>query len=138
MTPRSGPRMQSMTAAEVQVRSEAARKFLEVAHMVEDDTSDPALPRVTSALAVLAGIAASDAICGHVLKEQPQRQDHQEAVRVLAGVRGAGELATSLRRLLADKTTSQYGTTYMTAQKASAMVRYAEKLVEGMDRQLRE
>ncbi|WP_432492726.1 hypothetical protein [Kineococcus auxinigenes] len=56
-----------MTAAEVQVRAEAARKFLEVARMVEDDTSDPALPRVASALAVLAGIAASDAVCGHVL-----------------------------------------------------------------------
>ncbi len=67
MTPRPGPRMQPVTAAEVQVRAEAARKFLEVARMVEDDTSDPALPRVASALAVLAGIAASDAVCGHVL-----------------------------------------------------------------------
>ncbi|MCI2237067.1 hypothetical protein MO973_40420 [Paenibacillus sp. TRM 82003] len=125
-----------MTAAEVQVRAEAARKFLEVARMVEDDTSDPALPRVASALAVLAGIAASDAVCGHVLHQRPQGQDHQEAVRVLGSIRGADELATSLRRLLADKTTSQYGTTYMTAQKAASMVRHAEKLVEGMEQQL--
>lgn len=126
-----------MAPAEVRVRAEAARKFLEVARMVEGDTSDPALPRVASALAVLAGIAASDAICGHVLTERPQGQDHQEAVRVLGSIRAAEDLATALRRLLSDKSTSQYGTTYMTANKASAMVRLAEKLVEGMDQQLR-
>lgn len=56
---------------------------------------------------------------------------------MLAGVRGAADLATALRRLLSDKSTSQYGTTYMTANKASAMVRLAEKLIEGMDQQLR-
>ena len=56
---------------------------------------------------------------------------------MLGSIRAAEDLATALRRLLSDKSTSQYGTTYMTANKASAMVRLAEKLVEGMDQQLR-
>lgn len=60
-----------------------------------------------------------------------------EAVRVLAGIRGAHDLEVPLRRLLSDKSTSQYGTTYMTVQKAGSMLRQAEKLVDGMDRLLR-
>lgn len=102
-----------------------------------DDDTDPALPNVIGALAVLAGIAASDAICGHVLKQRPRGQGHDEAVGVLEGIREGKGLAVVLRRLLAEKDNAQYGTTRMIHKRAGDMVRRAQTLVDGMEKILR-
>lgn len=114
------------------MRADMARKFLEVASMVADDESDESLPSVAGALCVLAGIAASDAMCGHVLRQRPRGQDHVQAVGVLGGIRGAEESASALRRLLADKDTSQYGTSYVSSERAHAMARRARVMVDAM------
>ncbi len=45
-----------------------AKKFAEVAALCVGDPSDDTLPQVAAALAVLAGIAASDAACCIALK----------------------------------------------------------------------
>lgn len=66
-------------------------RMLEVAELVYDDPDDDALPGVAAALAVLAGIAASDAACCAALGERPRGRDHKEAVKVLAGVHPGGK-----------------------------------------------
>ena len=125
-----------MTPHEVLVRAEMARKFLDVAQIVADDDSDDSLPSVAGALSVLAGIAANDAICGHVLKQRPRGQDHAQAVGVLEGIRGAEEGAGALRRLLADKDASHHGTTYLSSERARSMVRRAGARLAVMERLL--
>lgn len=128
--------MQAMTPADVRARREAAHKFLEVAGLVPLD-EDASYPAVAGSLAVLAGIAASDAICGHVIKERPRGQDHGQAATVLARVRDGARSAAALERLLADKDASQYGTTYLSRERAEQMLRRAALVVEEMERLLR-
>ncbi|WP_448058976.1 hypothetical protein [Cellulomonas hominis] len=126
-----------MAREEVGVRAEAARKFLEVAEMVHADPTDSGYPQVTGSLAVLAGIAASDAVCGHVLGQRAQGQDHGQAVDVLGSFREGGPLATTLGRLLAQKSNVQYGTSYLTHARAASMLEQARRMVRGMDQILR-
>ncbi|MCG2801807.1 MAG: hypothetical protein L6311_06900 [Cellulomonas sp.] len=133
MSPKGLPRMQDMTAAEVRIRAEAAQKFVDVAAMVHTDVSDPSYPQVTGSLAVLAGIAASDAVCGHVLKQRPKGQDHKQAVDVLTSFREGESLGATLGRLLDQKNNAHYGTTYLTRARAEAMLDQARRMVERMD-----
>ncbi len=53
---------------EAMARLAQAKKFAEVAALCVGDPSDDTLPQVAAALAVLAGIAASDAACCIALK----------------------------------------------------------------------
>lgn len=74
MTPRRLPRMQSMTPADAAVRRRHSRAFLDVADLVLDDRSDTANASVAGSLAVMAAIAASDALCGHALGAEAARR----------------------------------------------------------------
>jgi hypothetical protein len=56
-----------MSKAEVLARAEHARAYLLVADLVRGDASITARSNILGAIAVLAGIAASDAICGKTL-----------------------------------------------------------------------
>ncbi len=87
MTPRPTGRTQTMSKGDVQARANAARRFSEVAQLVADEDGDYA--QVCAALAVLAGIAAGDAICGSELGHCSRGQDHRQAVTLLGRVRGA-------------------------------------------------
>ncbi|MFS0701371.1 hypothetical protein AB6N24_15485 [Cellulomonas sp. 179-A 4D5 NHS] len=124
--------MADMTTADVRVRANAARKFLEVAQMVaeEDETS---YRLVCASLAVLSGIAASDAICGHVLKQRSRGQDHHQAVDLLRTVRSAGPAVKSLSTLLDLKDAAQYGTDGLPADKTAHALRAAEAVVGHME-----
>ncbi len=62
MTPRHSGRVVTCTPAECRVRRDQARAFLDVAELVL--TEDRREVHVAAALAVLAGIATADAICG--------------------------------------------------------------------------
>jgi sigma54-dependent transcription regulator len=136
MTPRGTGRVVAIAPAEVRVRADAARKFLEVAGLVEaeDDTS---YRTVSASLAVLAGIAAGDAICGHVLKKRSRGQDHHQAVDLLRTVRGADTAARALSTLLDIKDAAHYGTDGLPADKSAKAVRAAQRMVEQMDQLLR-
>ncbi|WP_169515693.1 hypothetical protein [Glaciibacter superstes] len=88
--------------------------------------------QVAASNAISAGIAAADAMCGAVLGERANDQDHRVAVDLLATVRPGGPvLAGKLRRLLKDKSLLQYGG-YCTPSVARTMTRDAQTLVEGM------
>lgn len=124
--------MRPMTRAEVEVRAQAARSFVDVAQLVDDEEPESHLS-VVGSLCVLAGIAASDAMCGHVLKERPRGQDHGQAVRVLETVRGAGASARALKRLLDEKDNAHYGTTYLSRDRVRQMLKHAMTMVAEMD-----
>src|SRR5439155_25953793 len=85
-----------------------------VAALVLDDRSDAAHPTIAASLAVLAGIAASDAACCAALGERPRAESHAQAIDMMKTVRPGGpELARDVTRLLALKRRSHYGLTFV-------------------------
>lgn len=139
MSPRPSGRTQACNRANARVRSRQARAFLDTGELVVGVDDELATPNVAAALAVLAGIAASDAICCGVLRERPRGQDHRQAVDLLSDVKPHGrELGRHLARLLDIKDGAQYGLTFVTPQKASAALRQAKHLVDASETILRE
>ena len=108
-------------------RLAAADKFLEVARLVQDET-DPAFAGVVASLAVLAGIAASDAACCAVLGRRARGESHYDAVQVLGEIEGAERAAEALRRLIGLKDGAQYGLQFMSQENQKLAMRQAERL----------
>jgi hypothetical protein len=133
MTPRNPGRVRAMTPSDVQVRAGAARKFLEVAQMVADEDDSPDFRQVCASLAVLAGIAAGDAICGHVLKHRSSAQDHRQAADLLRTVAGGRPAAKAVDQLLDIKNAAQYGTDGLPADKTRSALSAAENAVATME-----
>lgn len=107
-----------------------AEAFLLAAELAIDDATETATPSVAASLAVLAGIAASDAACCARLGLRPRGQAHEEAVPLLATVRPHGTaMSKDLQRLLARKDSAQYGLTIVGAGEAAKMVGWAQRLV---------
>lgn len=132
MSPRHSGRIVSCTAAECRSRRDQARAFLEVAELVL--TEDRREAHVAAALAVLAGIAATDAICGLSLGKWSRGQDHSQAADLLGEVAlRDNTLPTKLRRLLADKDAAHYSPNLITIDKAKSMVRQAAALLAEAD-----
>jgi hypothetical protein len=107
-----------------------AQAFLEAA---EEALAKRAMPQYTVAVsnAVLAGIAASDAICCVRTGRRHRGEDHQGAIVTLTSATPDGKaLGQVLARLLSGKTPSQYAGTRMTLDKAKAAARQARLLVE--------
>ncbi|UKF33566.1 DNA-binding protein [Clavibacter tessellarius] len=84
--------------------------------------------------AVLAGIAASDAICGCVLRVASSGEDHAQAVELLRTATPQGPAyAKELRRLLEIKTAAQYSPALTSADVATRSLVWAGRLVEAME-----
>lgn len=127
MTRRAPSRVQECTRAEAHARRAQASAFLEVAELVLSEDRREA--HVAAALAVLAGIAAADAICGLSLGKWSRGSDHGQAADLLQEVAlHDSTLAMKLRRLLADKDAAHYSPSLVTFDKATTMVRYAGAL----------
>ena len=125
-----------MSPSDLRQRAGTAREHLQVALerlALVDGKADPsAEAQVAASNAISAGIAATDAICGAVLGERANDQDHRAAVELLATVKPDGTtLASRLRRLLKDKSLLQYGG-YCTPAVARKAVRDAQALVDAM------
>jgi hypothetical protein len=106
-----------------------ARKFLEVAELIDDEPVKIS-SGVSASLAVLAGIAASDAACCAALGLRARGQDHNDAADVLERVAGSSDAATALRRLLGLKNDGHYGLISVGTSKRNASLRQAKKVVE--------
>ncbi len=107
-----------------------AESFVVAAELVTADESDVANPGVAAALAVLAGITASDAACCAKLGVRSRGQSHDEAVAVLATVAPLGpEMAKDLSRLLSRKDDSHYGVTFVSTSDADRMIGWAKRLL---------
>jgi hypothetical protein len=108
-----------------------AQAFLDVAELVGAEQDPLATPGVAAALAVLAGIAASDAVCCDVLGQRSRGQDHREAVALLRQIVPDGPaMANDLERLLTVKDDAHYGMLHISAQRTKAALRQARNLVD--------
>lgn len=111
-----------------------AREFLEVAELVVDEKDDDASVVYASSaasLAVLAGIAASDAACCRALQERSRSESHRDAEQLLAQiVPGGREAAGDLRELLNLKDKAQYGFLKMTVPEVRKVMRRAGRLID--------
>jgi hypothetical protein len=119
--------------ADAQVRLRHAESFLLVADLVLAQPDDPllALTSVAASLAVLAGIAASDAACCASLRRRARGQEHAEAIDLVKSVSPGGEqMARDLHRLLNLKDNAQYGVLMVPRDRAESAVAWARRLVE--------
>jgi len=106
-----------------------ARKYLEVADLVAGE-DDPESLNVSVGLAVLAGIAASDAACCVALGESSRGEDHRDAADLLRRVVPGGERAAKdFARLVAFKDSAHYGFVGVSAAGRAGALRRAGALV---------
>jgi hypothetical protein len=129
MSPRQLGKTQRCSPTDAATRLQHARKFLEVAQLAanegEAEYSGPA-----ASLAVLAGVAASDAACCKALGRRFRGQDHRVAADLLEQVEpGGSQAANTLRRLLSVKDTAHYGLSEIGGQALRGTLRQASDLV---------
>ncbi len=131
MTPRAAARTATCGVPQARVRRDQARKFYEVADLVEGETATiPSAASVAASLAVLAGIAAADAACCAQLKRRSRGQDHKQAVDLVRTVHpGGDEASKKLDRLLDLKDAAHYGVIHVSGQDLQAALRSAKSLV---------
>ncbi len=129
MTRKTG-RVQTCNAEDAATRLAHARKFYDAAELVAVEENVPAALSVAAALAVLAGIAASDAACCAALRQRSRGQDHAQAQALLRQVEPGGvEAARALARLLDLKDTAHYGLINVSATSLKAALRQAAALI---------
>jgi len=130
MTPKREPRTQSCSRDDARTRLEHARKFLDVATLIAEPGQDLEYSSAAAALAVLAGIAASDAACCQVLGRRSRGQDHRQAVDLVGQIEpGGADAARALGRLLNLKDQAHYGLFDIAGKDLQAALRQAEALV---------
>lgn len=128
---RATSRTQPCSPEQALVRLRHAEKFIEVARIVCDEETDAEYTSASAALAVLAGIAASDAACCKALGRRSRGQDHQSATELLEQiVPGGKQAARDLRRLLSIKDTAHYGLVDLSGTNLRSALKQAESLVE--------
>jgi hypothetical protein len=142
MTPASG-RRRPCSAGDARSRRDQARAYLDTAKLIRSESGKPDdvnFDHVAAGNAVLAAIAAADAITCKLLGERSRGQDHRQAIDLLAEVRfGAGtttdqtkrarSLANALAVALDLKDESHYGTLMVSGYQLQRLIRAAEKLV---------
>lgn len=118
-------------------RLRTASAYLEVAEAVLAERAGDEFLNVAAGLTVLAGIAASDAICGTRLGRRHRGDDHRAAGELLATATVDGrDLANTLSRLLDLKDEAHYGVVLVSAQKARNSLRWARKIVTRAEEEL--
>ena len=127
----SSSRTAACTVADARTRLKTARAYLEVADLVLGEKEREEYLNVAAGLAVLAGIAASDAICCARLRIRHRGDDHRGAADLLRTATPDGSnLARVLLRLLDLKDEAHYGVMVVAARKANDAVRWARTLVD--------
>ncbi|MHB2023616.1 MAG: hypothetical protein ACYCO3_09850 [Mycobacteriales bacterium] len=130
-------RSRTATTSDARVRLRSAEAYLEVADLVLQERSRVEMPGVAAGLAVLAGIAAADAICAQRLGQVHRGEDHRAAGDLLKQATGDGrKLAATFRRLIDIKDEAHYGLTIVSPQRARGAVRAARLLVDGAREEL--
>lgn len=97
------------------------------------DEDDPTLEfgAAAASVAILAGIAASDAACCHALGRRSRSDNHHDAERLLVKITPGGKKAASqLRQLIDLKDAAHYGFITVTTKQLKRSLRQAEHLVE--------
>jgi hypothetical protein len=115
-----------------------AKKFLELAEVVATERHVPAAADGAASLAILGGIAASDAACCIALGRRSRSQSHLDAALLLGDIEPGGkEAANALRRLLSVKDKANYGIESVSSRQLDLAIRQANNLVELAEELLR-
>lgn len=109
-----------------QGRLDVAREYQELAHS-KSNVETGAVRNAMTGNAILAGIAAADAICCIRLGERSTSSDHSDAVLLLAKVDPA--LAQKLATLIGSKSTSHYGENFIGLETLRSCLRAMDQLV---------
>lgn len=117
------------TRADAATRLKQAELYLDVATLVLDVEEGTAMT-VAAGNAVLAAIAASDAICCSAAGSRYRGPDHTRAANHLETVTGDTKLAGLLRDVVNDKDAAHYGLENIRIAAAKSCVRKAGQLVE--------
>lgn len=129
MSPKPKGRVERCSKADARVRVDHARLYLTVAQTVlAAETGDEAT--VATGNAVLAAIAAADAISCAATGSRFRGQDHAGAAAHLEKVTGDAKLATTLRDVVNLKDLGHYGLGNVSASRAKSAIRKARLLVE--------
>jgi hypothetical protein len=124
-------RTRPATPEQARTRLRTARAYLEVADLVIEEEGRSEMPGVAAGLAVLAGIAGSDAICAIRLGEIHRGDDHRSASALLSGATPDGSrLASTFRRLIDLKDEAHYGLTVVGSRRALDAIRWARQIVD--------
>lgn len=123
-------RTRPATAVDARTRLEVATAYLEVAELVLADEERAGMPGVAAGLAVLAGIAGSDAICARRLGQIHRGDDHRAAAALLEHATPDGaRLSSAFLRLIDLKDAAHYGVVFVPPGKAKDAVKWAAQLV---------
>lgn len=137
MNPRPTDHTQSCSPSDAVTRVRHARKFFEVAELIAGEGQEIEYSSQAAALAVLAGVAASDAACCKALGRRSRGQDHRSAANLLEEVEPGGKQATkSLNRLLHLKDTAHYGLSDVGGPALKSALRQANNLIVFAERVL--
>jgi len=120
-------RKSSCSNAEARTRLGHAERYLEVAELVLSDEAGSEAT-VATGNAVLAGIAAADAICCSTVGRRYRGADHRAAADYLETVTGNRELGQALRDLADYKDQAHYGLANVRTNRAKAAIRRASAL----------
>ena len=123
-------RTQDCGPAEARAKMRRAEQFIEVAEMIKGE-EDPDWQSAGAALAVLAGIAASDAACCQALGHRSRGQDHHDAEAYLARIEPGGKAAArAFKRLIDLKDEAHYGFFNLSTQNLKSAYTQADKLIK--------
>ena len=120
--------------AEAARRARLARAYLDLAEQAMGHDADESR-NVAAGNAVLAAIAASDALTCLRLGRHSRGQGHQEATALLRTVRPDGAaLARDLATAVGIKDAAHYGSVLVTATALTSVLRATVRLVEAAER----
>lgn len=123
-------RTQPFNRSQGRERLEYARRCHEAAELVGSDDTDSYAAKVAVSLYVLAGIAASDAICGVSVGERWRGEDHRGAIAVLRDATPDAEPSRHLATLLDLKDVAHYSTSLIDSAAERKAMRASAALVE--------
>lgn len=130
-------RTAAVGGAEARTRLRAAQAYLQVAELVLDEQGRDEFLNVSAGLAVLAGVAASDAICAARLGQISRGQDHRDAANLLEqAVTGGRALAQTFLRLIDMKDEAHYGVFVVASRRARDAVKWARRLVDAAQQEV--
>ncbi len=125
----SADRVEAITRADARARLKTARMYLTAAELIVDEAADEAAT-VATGNAVLAGIAAADAICAYASGDRYRGPDHRAAADHLERVTGDKTLGRTLRELVDLKDAGHYGISNVSRTNATKALRRATRLVD--------
>lgn len=130
MTPRAPNRTTPCTREQAGQRLRQAEAFLGWARAALADERDQVNLGVATSLAILAGVAATEALCGSSMGYYSRGQNHADAANLVRSIEpGGAALASTFRQLVACKEDTGQAPKALLESSAKAALRQAGDLV---------